>query len=500
MRVINIMNFVRQCDPRMEDSERILYETTAAQVALVKEYGFDNTFLLQYDAVIDSAYQELFHKEADEHMELGLWYEIVQPLTEKAGLPWRGQEGWRWDWHVIPGFSMAYTPEERKELIDIAMEDFRQVYGHYPKTVASWLLDSVTVEHLAENYPVTAFAICRDQTNTDAYTLVGGYFNQAYYPSRRNMFTPAQTPEQQINVPVLRLLGPDPIHNYDASRYMTNEKYLPYHGCCTLEPVWKSGFTPEIVDWFFRNYFQNEDLGFSYAQLGQENSFGPNLLTGLRMQFEKLKDWPELSIQKMCETGEWFRKTYDVTPATSVSALDDWDGTDQVQSVYYDCRNYMANLFRCGGKIFLRCFYFFDENTPEKYLDRSCETWDATYENLPVADTLLWEGNEGLVLDMQGGTLSIEKDGESSLKATWNDKEVLFTEAGIHVRGIRKLFLDWTGSTAHPALLENEIRYCYEGQKYALCVEGGTITEENGGCSIQSMDLEIKLFLKKLER
>lgn len=103
MRVVNIMNFVRQCDPRMEDSERILYETTAAQVSLVKEYGYDNTFLLQYDAVIDSAYQELFHREADGHMELGLWYEIVQPLVEKAGLPWRGQKGWRWDWHVIPG-------------------------------------------------------------------------------------------------------------------------------------------------------------------------------------------------------------------------------------------------------------------------------------------------------------------------------------------------------------------------------------------------------------
>ena len=32
----------------MEDSERILYETTAAEVALVKEYGLDSTFLLQY--------------------------------------------------------------------------------------------------------------------------------------------------------------------------------------------------------------------------------------------------------------------------------------------------------------------------------------------------------------------------------------------------------------------------------------------------------------------
>ena len=53
MKIINIMNFVRQCDPRMDDSERILHETTASQVALVKEYGLDSTFLLQYDAGMD---------------------------------------------------------------------------------------------------------------------------------------------------------------------------------------------------------------------------------------------------------------------------------------------------------------------------------------------------------------------------------------------------------------------------------------------------------------
>ena len=48
-----------------------------------------------------------------------------------------------------------------------------------------------------------AFAICRDQTNTDAYTLVGGYFNQAYYPSRRSMFTPLH---MAVSLPAEQLL------------------------------------------------------------------------------------------------------------------------------------------------------------------------------------------------------------------------------------------------------------------------------------------------------
>ena len=495
MKIINIMNFVRQCDPRIDDSERILYETTAAEVALVKEYGYDSTFLLQYDAVVDPGYQKLFRQEADSHMELGLWYEIVQPLTEKAGIPWRGREGWRWDWHVIPGFSMAYTIEERKKLIDIAMEDFREVFGAYPRTVASWLLDSFTVSYLADNYPVTAFAICRDQTNTDAYTLVGGYFNQAYYPSRRNMFTPAQSAGQQVNVPMFRLLGPDPIHNYDNDRYLTNERYLPYHGCYTLEPVWGSGADPETVDWFFRNYFRGEDLGFSYAQLGQENSFGPALLPGLRMQFEKLKSWPDLCIWKMGDTGEWFRKTYpDSTPATCVSALEDWDGSRRIQSVYYDCRNYMANLFRCDEKVFLRCLYRFDEDVPERYLDRPCQTWDATYENLPLADTLLWEGNKGLVLDTRGGALSLAKAGENCLEVSWGDRQALFTEEGIRVRGLRESFLDAAGCPTQPEAREDRILYCHEGHRYALRVAGGTVAAKDGGFLILSQGAEFTLF------
>ena len=499
MRIVNIMNFVRQCDPRLEDSERILYETTAAQVALVKEYGYDNTFLLQYDALTDQAYQELFAREADAHMELGLWYEIVQPLAEKAGIAWRGREGWRWDWHVVPGFSMAYTVQERKKLIDIAMEDFKEIFGHYPGTVASWLLDSFTVSYLAEHYPVRAFGICRDQTNTDAYTLVGGYFNQGYYPARRNLFTPACTVKERVRVPVFRLLGPDPIHNYDGSRYLTQKEYLPYQGCFTLEPIWKSGATPQIVDWFFRNYFENEDLGFSYAQLGQENSFGPDLLPGLRMQFEKLKDYPGICIRKMCETGEWFCKAFpDKTPATCVSALDDWDGTDRIQSVYYDCQNYVANLFRCGEKVFLRGFYYFRENVPEKYLDSPCVTWDATYENLPVADTLLWEGNAGLVLDTRGSAVFLEKAGENCLKVSWNDRAVLFAEDGIEISGTTELFLDWTGSRAHPALQGDRVCYCYEGQRYALCAENAVLEEKDGGCAIRPRGQTVRLSLAAL--
>lgn len=213
----------------------------------------------------------MFTKNATNKTELGLWFEIVKPLTDKVDIPWRGIENSLWDWHIVPGFSMAYTQQERELLIDEAMDCFKRIYGYYPKTVASWLIDTYTADYLCEKYDISAIGICRDQTSTDAYTLVGGYFNQAYYPSKNNMFTPAQSEEYRVKTPVFRLLGPDPIHNYDNDKYLLDSKFDSYKGVYTLEPAWKVGNDTQIINWFFDTYYNNEDLEFSYAQLGQEN-------------------------------------------------------------------------------------------------------------------------------------------------------------------------------------------------------------------------------------
>ncbi len=482
MRIVNIMNFVRQCDPRMEDDHRVLLEVTTAQVAMVKEFGVKNTFLLQYDAVMDPAYQALFLQNRDENMELGLWLEVVQPLCDKAGIPWRSSHGWPWDWHVVPGFSMAYTPQQRRKLLDVAMEDFKAVFGCYPRTLGSWLLDSVTAQYLSEKYDLAMLAICRDQTETDAYTLVGGYFNQGYYPSRYNIFTPAQTDEARVNTPVFRLLGPDPIHNYDNDRYVTNPKYLPSGNVFTLEPAWKVGSDPDIIDWFFDGYFHGPCLGFTYAQLGQENSFGPGLLPGLRLQLEKLREHPDIKVWTMAETGEWYRRTYpDGTPATVNAALTDWDGTDGVQSVYYNCKNYAANLFRHGSRVFLRSLYLFDEAVPEHYLDTACTTWDATYENLPVVDTLLWRGATGLTLDTAGGPLQVAETAGGAMTVAWGAKQLRFDEEGITLTGIPLAELDCTGNNAAAARCEGGVAYCYKGHSYRMTVTGGAMVDKLHG-------------------
>lgn len=44
MKIINMMNFVRDVDPRLENSEQVLYNATYAEYKLCKEYGIENTF------------------------------------------------------------------------------------------------------------------------------------------------------------------------------------------------------------------------------------------------------------------------------------------------------------------------------------------------------------------------------------------------------------------------------------------------------------------------
>ncbi len=484
MKIINVMNFVRQCEPRDPASDAVLFDTTRRQLELVNEEEVENTFLLQYDALCDEKYVELFKKKGTERTELGFWYEVVEPLTTDCGMPYKSEYGWKWDWHITPGFAMAYTIEEREKLIDQAMKKFKEVFGEYPRTVGSWLLDTHTVNYLAEHYKIDAFCICRDQVNVDAYTLVGGYFNQAYYPCKNNMFTPAQSKETQVNVPMFRLLGSDPVHNYDGKKYLINLPD-PYYGASTLEVAWETGFTPHIVDWFFKSYFRNEDLGFSYAQIGQENSFGlRDLITPLRMQIQKVKALGDVVFQKMGDTGRWFKNTFEKTPPTAVVATDSWNN-DAVQSVYYDCQKYTLNVFRYGKQIFIRAWYLFNDKVEDKYLKERCASFYAVYENMPVVDTARFAAdkkeNIGIVLDETATPFTAEKNEAGGITVRWGEKRIACTEEGISIENCGQIRYYLYTDDISVSATEQGLEIAYGEEKYLVKTENSGVEKTENG-------------------
>lgn len=73
----------------------------------------------------------------------------------------------------------------------------------------------------------------------------------------------------------------------------------------------------------------------------------------------------------------------------------------------------------------------------------------------------------------------------------------MFTEKGIQITGIRELFLDAQGCLAQMDCREDRVLYRYEGQEYALCTIGGTVTAKGNGFSLLSSGQELTLFPEK---
>jgi hypothetical protein len=384
-RIVTIYNFIRNSDYRLANSEEILFEATRKQIELIKPTGLPVTWALQYDALINPRYQKLLKEQAGTNDEIAAWWEIPRPLAEKAGLKWRGHNH-EWDSTANVGFSPGYAPEERRKLVDVYMAEFKAVFGHYPRTVGSWFIDEVTLEYLADKYGIVASCNCKDQVGTDGYTLWGGYWNQAYYPSRLNSYMPAQTQKGQIKVPVFRMLGSDPIYQHGTTP-----------GLFSLEPVYReSGGSAAWVEWFMRNLIHQPALAFGYAQAGQENSFGWEAMkTGLTLQIALLAKQArdgEIQVQTLAQSGEWFRDEFSLTPPTSVVVLDDWRNQNR-KTIWYNSRFYRLNLLWEKGGFFIRDLHRFDENVVSPTHATALAETSLAYFTLPVMDTALWSGS-----------------------------------------------------------------------------------------------------------
>ena len=322
-RIINIINFIRQTDYRLENADSLLFDAVEHQLALSNRYNFPTTFLFQYDALINPKYQELMKNQLSEDSELGAWWEITQPHVEAAGIKWRGEH--RWVSTANVAFTPGYTPAERKKLVDVYMAKFKEIYGSYPKSVGSWFIDAYTLQYMHDKYGIVASTNCKDQVGTDGYTLWGGYWNQGYYPSKENAYMPAQTEGNQIPVPIFRMLGSDPMYQYDTGIG------TQYQSVISLEPVYpESGKNRNWVEYFLETIVKRPSLAFNYAQAGQENSFTwSEMSEGLEMQFplfDSLRAAGEIRVETLEETGRWFKDQFPLTPATAITTLRDVQG------------------------------------------------------------------------------------------------------------------------------------------------------------------------------
>ncbi|CAM3975048.1 hypothetical protein SAMN06265348_104314 [Pedobacter westerhofensis] len=496
-KIINIVNFIRDIEPRdAAVTKDVLYQTVVKQIELMKQYHLGGTFLLQYDALIDKRYQELLKALPGNEFEIGGWWELPQPLIEKAGIKWRGK--YAWDWHSDVGFSVGYTPAEREKIIDVYFADFKAVFGYYPKSIAAWVIDAHSLNYMYNKYKIVASANCKDQVGTDGFTLWGGYWNQAYYPSKINAYMPAQQQDQQIPVPVFRMLGSDPIRQYaDGSTVTTLEPVYPY-----------AGGNEQWINWFFKTFANDPALGFNYTQAGQENSFTWDAMKkGLEWQMPiiaNLKKEGKVRVETMEQSGAWFSKQYKVTPATTFTVSKDLGNSDQ-KTMWYNSRFYRINLLWEKGMLRITDIHLFNEQIPDKYLKEATTTNQSFFYTLPVVDGFQWgkaghpEGfrlmaNEGgSSVPVQGGDPVFTNVNETTARAAWplakGSFEFEMSENAFTITAKGKPAPDWflelyvadKGKTAFQKLTGNSAVYEFHGHSYKISPLQGRLEESRGG-------------------
>jgi hypothetical protein len=509
IRAINIMNFIRAEEPR---EPMDLFEPVREQMRLIKAHGFPATWLLQYDALVEGPFVEFLKSEMPANHEVGIWFEMNRKIVDDAGLTWRGNLDWEWDYHVPVAYAIGYLPDERRKLADTAVATFKRIFGTDVKSVASWNLDAISISHFSDKYGIDAFANCRDQLATDGFTIWGAPI-AGYYPNRVNAWSPAVEPKNQLPTPMFRLLGQDPVYYYD------NQIPSPD----TMEPVWPTGQSPTFVDNYLDMIDRGPSLAFAYAQLGQENSFGWDAMkAAYPMQMDKLAqvaDEGHIVIETMGDTGRRFKRSFKSTPTQAQVMLQDPFGhADPVQrTVWYQSKFLRANLHFVGTKFYLRDLHVYSDGFPQPYLTDPARRHGIEQRMLAVLDGYHWSddavrsgrdgvramgkfvliGQDGQQADIEmaglptvtesGSTLSsfVPLGQGAVLSAVFREREIEFKLSGTQSGTRLGLTFQWVDElSALSGVTSDTLAYSFRGFNYSVKITNGSAERTATGVTI----------------
>lgn len=176
----------------------------------IKKRNLLATWLIRPDALSDEQVVEIA-KSLNSNQELGLFMEVTPTWTGLAGVKYRESQNWHFAGSV---FLTGYEVEERHKLIDAAFEQFKGVFGLYPKSVGAWWIDAQSLVYMKEKYGIVANMDVADQFSTDNYQIWGQYFSTPFYPAKRNALIPASSEDQKIGVVTIQWASRDPYNSF----------------------------------------------------------------------------------------------------------------------------------------------------------------------------------------------------------------------------------------------------------------------------------------------
>lgn len=336
-KIITFINQVRGgecCDPGSIDNLNF-------QLDSFNKHNLSATFAIRYDALKNDQITSTLKNT--NHQIAGL-LEIIPSLANDSKVSYSGnQENWYLSKHA---FLVGYQIPERIKLIDTYMSKFKDVFGAYPTTTSSWMIDSCSLNYLQDKYHITVHQITRDQWGTDTYTLYGGPFHYPYYASSNWPLIPGNS-----KILMVRQTVADPLYNYadhTASHTSQPNDYLQNKNF--------TYFTNLLTQTLNQTHNQ-----YSFALLGLENNMNKEFQQEYAHQISWIKDFknnnPNTQIVKASDLPN-------LLPKQSTSIINGKDlvsNNNYLESFHINSNNYSARLLRKDNNIFITDFRIYSE-------------------------------------------------------------------------------------------------------------------------------------------
>lgn len=395
---ITIVNPVRGTDFfQLENSDPL--NNVKNQWELINKRNLTATWLIRPDALFDGGTTEFF-KKLPIDQEIGLFLEVTPTWTDKAGVKYKQSQSWHFAESV---FLTGYEVDERRKLIEASFEQFKKVFGYYPKSVGAWWIDAGSLIYMREKYGIVANMDVADQYTTDNYQVWGQYFSTPFYPSKSNALVPASGVGQKIGVVTIQWASRDPYNSYgngvlDSTYSVQANDYAnpKYHNL-------DLNYFKKLIS----IYLDGNLTDFGQVTVGLENDFSWEEYGGeFAKQLDVLVDRKNKGVQVLT-MSDFAQKYINLHPTSSPSHIiyaQDPLGTNR-SVVWFQNTRYRVGWFVSQGGSVIRDLRLYQDSVDEPCLRRSCKNLNlAMTENRNIDAVTygdLWVIDEGRVSDIK---------------------------------------------------------------------------------------------------
>ncbi|TSC64032.1 MAG: hypothetical protein G01um101493_264, partial [Microgenomates group bacterium Gr01-1014_93] len=346
------------------------------QVLEIKKRKLNATWLIRPDAFSDEKVINNL-KALPNNQEIGIFAEITPSWANKAQVKYHEDKNWHSAGSV---FLTGYEVTERQKLIDSAFENFKSIFGYFPKSVGAWWIDAGSLEYMQKKYGIIANMDVADQYTTDNYQVWGQYFSTPFYPSIRNALIPARGKDQKIGVVTIQWATRDPYNSYGNG-------------------VLDSTYSVQANDYANKNY-HNLDINYfnkllsiylnnPYSRIGQvtiglENDFSWDLYGNeFIKQLEVIANKQKIDTQilTVSEFADFYKSVYpEVSPDMAILADDPLGSSGKV--LWIQNPKYRLGWFYDPRGSIIRDLRLFINAQDEPCLTKACPAL-----NLAMAET-----------------------------------------------------------------------------------------------------------------